>query len=205
VTLASFPQFETSLDTWFHRKNIPVWITEYGQETKPGEPRGVTEAKQAAYVTQAINLAKKDARVPMFIWFVMRDSPGSLWQSGLYRTNGAAKPARGKFAAAAKPVSAISGKIAVKGGTKNPALTINVRSFCANSPVGSRVGLTSRSTLAGKVVAVSQSQVNLGLDCTVAYRVTGLTIAKGKTYLVNVDLNTVVGAAAARTITIVGS
>ena len=205
VTLASFPQFETSLDTWFHRKNIPVWITEYGQETKPGEPRGVTEAKQAAYVTQAINLAKQDPRVPMFIWFVMRDSPGSLWQSGLYRTSGAAKPARAKFAAAAQPLSAVNSKIAVKGGTKSPALKINVRSFCANSPSGTAVGINSRATLAGKLVAVSQAQVGLGSDCTVAYRVDGLTVAKGKTYIVNVDLNTAVGGAAARTITIVGS
>ena len=27
----------------------------------------------------------------MFIWFVMEDNPGSLWQSGIYRDNGAAK------------------------------------------------------------------------------------------------------------------
>ncbi len=205
VTLASFPQFEKSLDTWFKRKNIPVWITEYGQETKPGEPHGVTESTQAAYVTQAISLAAKDPRVPMFIWFVMRDSPGSLWQSGLYRSSGAAKPARAKFAAAAKPLSAINNKIAVRGGTKSPALTINVRSLCANSPSFSAVGLNSRATLAGKPVAVSQAQVSLGVDCTVAYRVNGLTVAKGKTYVVTVDLNTAVGGASARTITIVGT
>ena len=45
--LTSLPQFETSLDKWFGRKNIPIWITEYGNETKPGEPKGVTEAQQA--------------------------------------------------------------------------------------------------------------------------------------------------------------
>ena len=38
VALSSLPQFETSIDKWFGRKNIPVWITEYGNETKPGEP-----------------------------------------------------------------------------------------------------------------------------------------------------------------------
>ena len=64
VALTSLPQFETSLDTWFGRKNIPIWITEYGNETKPGEPNGVTEAQQAAYVPQAIGIAKKDKRVP---------------------------------------------------------------------------------------------------------------------------------------------
>ena len=88
VALTSLPKFETSLDTWFGRKNIPVWISEYGNETKPGEPRGVTDAQQASYLTQAIDIAKKDKRVPMFIWFVTRDSAGSPWQSGIYRTTG---------------------------------------------------------------------------------------------------------------------
>ena len=136
VALTSLPQFETSLDTWFGRKNIPVWITEYGNETKPGEPKGVTDAQQASYVTQAIDIAKKDKRVPMFIWFVLRDSAGSLWQSGIYRTTGAAKPSQPKFAAAARPLDPVNGKVSVKGGTKNPALTVYLRAFCANNPVG---------------------------------------------------------------------
>ena len=141
VALTSLPQFETSLDTWFGRKNIPVWITEYGNETKPGEPKGVTEAQQASYLTQAIDIAKKDKRVPMFIWFVMRDSAGSLWQSGIYRTTGGAKPAQPKFAAAARPLNPVNGKLSVKGGTKNPAVTVYLRAFCANNPVGAKVGL----------------------------------------------------------------
>ncbi len=59
----------------------------------------------------------------MFIWFVLQDSPGSLWQSGIYRTSGAAKAARSKFASAAEPLNAVNGKVNVKGGMKNPALT----------------------------------------------------------------------------------
>ena len=74
VAFSTMKQFESDLDKWFGRKNIPVWITEYGNETKPGEPKGVTEAQQAAYVPQAIAFAKKDPRIPMFIWFVFRDS-----------------------------------------------------------------------------------------------------------------------------------
>ena len=79
---------------------------EYGNETKPGEPAGVTEAQQAPYLTQAIDIAKKDPRVPMFVWFVMRDSTGSLWQSGIYRQDGrreagAAEVRRGRQAARA--------------------------------------------------------------------------------------------------------
>ena len=85
------PRFEADIDIAFHRKNIPIWITEYGNETKPGEPKGVTEAQQAAYLPQAIALARKDARVQMFVWFVMQDSQGSLWQSGIYRQDGTPK------------------------------------------------------------------------------------------------------------------
>jgi len=204
VALTSLPQFETSLDTWFGRKNIPVWLTEYGNETKPGEPNGVTEAQQAAYLPQAIDIAKKDKRVPMFIWFVLRDSAGSPWQSGIYRTSGTAKPAQPKFAAAAKPLNPVNGKISVKGGVKNPALTVYLRVFCANNPVGSRIGINSATTLGGKIVASSQSQVTLAIDCTSSYRVTGLTVAKGKTYTVKVDANTANGDVVTRTITIVG-
>ena len=204
VALTSLPQFETSIDTWFGRKNIPVWITEYGNETKPGEPKGVTEAQQASYLPQAIAIAKKDKRVPMFIWFVLRDSSGSPWQSGIYRNTGSPKPSQPKFAAAAKPLSAVNGKVSIAAGVKNPALTVYVRSLCANNPIGARVGLTSRTSLGGKLVAVSQAEVGLAIDCTVSYRVNGLTVAKGKTYTVAVDANTLDSAALKRTITIVG-
>ncbi len=204
VALTSLPRFETSLDTWFGRKNIPVWITEYGNETKPGEPTGVTEAQQASYVTQAIDIAKKDPRVPMFIWFVMQDSTGSLWQSGIYRKDGSAKPSRAKFAAAAGPLNAKNTKLSVKGGTKNPSVTVYLRSFCANNPVGAKIGITSTTKLGGKQIAYSQPQLSLAIDCTVAYKVAGLTVAKGKTYTVAVEANTKNGNFLNRTITIVG-
>ena len=204
VALTSLPKFETSIDTWFGRKNIPVWITEYGNETKPGEPTGVTEAQQASYVTQAIDIAKKDKRVPMFIWFVMKDSVGSLWQSGIYRKTGAAKPAQPKFAAAAGPLNARNTKLSVKGGTKNPSVTVYLRSFCVNSPVGARIGITSKTLLGNKQVAYSQPQLSLAIDCTVAYKVTGLTVVKGKTYTVKIEANTKNGELLNRTTTIVG-
>ena len=204
VALTSLPQFETSLDKWFGRKNIPVWITEYGNETKPGEPKGVTDAQQASYLPQAIDIAKKDKRVPMFIWFVMRDSAGSPWQSGIYRTTGSPKPSQPKFAASAKPLDPVNAKLNVTAGVKNPSLTVYLRAFCSNNPIGAKVGINSSTTLAGKLVAVSQAQTTLAIDCTTAYRVTGLTVAKGKTYTVTVVANSAIGDIALRTITIVG-
>jgi Cellulase (glycosyl hydrolase family 5) len=93
VTLPSLARFEVSLDKWFHRRGIPIWITEYGHETKPAEPRGVSFAQQSAYTRQAVLFAQKDKRVQMFIWFIFRDSPTSAWQSGFFSENDVAKPA----------------------------------------------------------------------------------------------------------------
>ena len=38
VNLATLHTFEQKLDLWFHRDDIPIWISEYGFETRPGRP-----------------------------------------------------------------------------------------------------------------------------------------------------------------------
>jgi len=205
VMLSTMPQFEKDLDQAFGRQNIPVWITEYGHETKPGEPQGVTEAQQAQYLPQAISIAKKDPRVAMFVWFTFRDSPGNPWQSGLYRPTGAAKPAQPKWASAVKPLSMVNGKASFKGGTKNPTLTVYLREFCAINPIGAQVGANVQTLLAGKIVQHSQPAAPLAIDCTIPVRLSGLTVAKGKTYTVQIDTNTAAGSIAHRTITVVGT
>jgi hypothetical protein len=205
VTLSSMPRFEQDLDAAFRRKNVPIWITEYGNETRPGEPKGVTEAQQASYIPQAMAMARKDTRVQMFIWFVMQDSQGSLWQSGIYRTDASAKRAQPGFARAATPLNPVRGKVTVRGGSKNPRVTVYLREYCANNPVGATVGFTVRAYLAKKLVAVSQGAAPLGLDCTVPVRVNKLTVAKKKTYRVTVSANTATTAEIVRTITVVGA
>ena len=166
VTLTTMSRFEQDLDKAFGRKQIPVWITEYGNETKPGEPAGVTESQQARYMPQAIALARKDPRVPMFIWFVMQDSNGSLWQSGIYRLDGLAKRAEPRFAPAAGPLDMVNGKMTVKGGTKNPQVTVYLREYCANNTTGTTVGYTVRGYLGTKLMSVDQGATPLARDST---------------------------------------
>jgi cellulase (glycosyl hydrolase family 5) len=204
VTLMSLPRFSKDLDTWFGRKNIPIWITEYGHETKPGEPKGVTEAQQAAYARQSISIARKNPRVQMFVWFVMQDSTGSLWQSGLYRGDGSTKPAQSRWAGAAAPVNARNGKLVVRGGTKRPMVTVYLREFCANNAAGAAVGSISRVKQAGRLVGVTQAQLGLAIDCTVKLRLP-VTVAKRKAYTATIELNTLNGDLANRTITVVGA
>ncbi|MCZ7588725.1 MAG: cellulase family glycosylhydrolase [Gaiella sp.] len=205
VTLKSMPRFEKDLDAAFRRKNVPIWITEYGNETRPGEPKGVTEAQQAKYLPQAIAMARKDRRVEMFIWFVMQDSQGSLWQSGIYRQDATPKRAQAGFARAAAPLDPVDGKLTVRGGTRNPKLTVYLRDYCANNAAGTTVGYTIRSYEKNKLVQVSQGASPLGLDCTVKPRVAGLTVAKKKTYRVTVSANTATTGEIVRTITVVGA
>ena len=88
--------------------NKRIWITEYGYQTNPPDALfGVSWAKQAAYLTQAFAIARKNPRIDMMLWFLLKDEPTlSGWQSGLLTSSGKKKPAYAAFmkmAAAANP------------------------------------------------------------------------------------------------------
>jgi hypothetical protein len=203
VSLASLPQFEKSLDTWFRRKGIPIWITEYGHETRPGEPAGVTEAQQASYIRQAISIARRDPRIQMFIWFVFQDTRTSLWQSGLYRLNGAAKPGRAAFAAAARPLDARNAVIRAKAGTR-PMVNMSVREFAASNRPGAPVGVTYRLTQGARPITVEQPQSLLGVDGWIRFRVDH-AVRKGATYRLAVEANDINGNKLRRVLTLRGT
>ena len=203
VSLASLPQFEKSLDTWFKRKNIPVWITEYGHETKPGEPAGVTESQQASYIKEAISIVKKDPRVPMFVWFVFQDTRTSLWQSGLYRLTGAAKPGLSAFSSAAKPLDARNGIVSAKGGTK-PTVKVSVREFAASNKTGAPIGVTWKLSQGKTVRATKQPRVPLGSDGWISFKLDFAVKAK-TTYTLTVDANDVNGNTLRRTLSVRGT
>lgn len=80
-----------------------VWITEYGFQTNPPDRVfGVTYAKQALYLKQAFAIARKNPRIDLMTWFLLRDEPNSRisngWQSGLMSATGRKKPAFTAFA-----------------------------------------------------------------------------------------------------------
>jgi hypothetical protein len=204
VTLSLLSRLELELDRAFGRKGIPVWITEYGNETRPGEPKGVTEAQQARYLPQALALAREDSRVQMFIWFVFRDSPTSTWQSGLYRLNGTAKPAAAVWSYVAGSLDARNAKITARGGTVGPYATVFLRDFCANNAPGAAVGSTTRVRVRGQLVGVTQAQLAFGLDCAIQVQLP-IAVRRGTTYVATIDLNAAAGNMTQRTITLVGT
>ena len=76
-----------------------MWITEYGYQTRPPDRLfGVSYAKQAAYLRQAYGIARKNPRVDMMLWFLLRDQRAlGGWQSGLLTLSGKRKPAFNAF------------------------------------------------------------------------------------------------------------
>jgi hypothetical protein len=86
------------------RRDVPLYLTEYGYQTDPPDPTGVTRAQQAAYLDQAEYLTWANPRVRTLTQFLLVDdkpiagaSPleayGATFQSGLLTLDGKAKPA----------------------------------------------------------------------------------------------------------------
>src|SRR5439155_25897131 len=97
VTLANIDTLITELTRLYGPK--PLWITEYGYQTNPPDPQfGVSWAKQAAYLKQSFAIARRNPRIALMLWFLVRDEPNlSGWQSGLMTKDGLMKPAFSAF------------------------------------------------------------------------------------------------------------
>ena len=78
----------------------PLWITEYGYQTKPPDDFfGVPWDKQAEYLRQSYEIARANPSIDLFTWFLLKDSPKlESWQSGLITADGRKKPAFAVFA-----------------------------------------------------------------------------------------------------------
>jgi len=202
VTLSQLPRFETSLDKWFGRRNIPIWITEYGYQTRPQQPKGVTYAQQSAYMRTALNYARNDPRVQMFIWFIFRDDATSAWKSGLLEPDGAKKPSVFTYKALARLLDGRNPVVTVKAGTRNPLVRVPVAEFRVRDGAGASLGATVRAYLNGKLVGVAQPRTKIGIDGWASFPVPVTTVA-GRTYSVAVDMNDFFGNLTTRTVTLI--
>jgi hypothetical protein len=71
----------------------PVYLTEYGIQTKPPDPFGVSLATQARYLNQADWIAYRDSRIRSVSQYELNDPPEvDQFNTGLRKTNGDAKP-----------------------------------------------------------------------------------------------------------------
>jgi len=80
-----------------------LWITEYGYETNPPDKSifGTSWRNQAKYMSQAYGIARKNPRIDMMLWFMIRDDPNirTGCQSGLETIQNKKKPSWNVFRA----------------------------------------------------------------------------------------------------------
>ena len=97
VTLANIDTLTKELTRLYGPRRL--WITEYGYQTNPPDEQfGVSWTLQARYLTEAFAIARKNPRIDMMLWFLVRDEPDlSGWQSGLVTVDGKRKPAFNAF------------------------------------------------------------------------------------------------------------
>jgi cellulase (glycosyl hydrolase family 5) len=189
VTLTQLPTFEKNLAKYFHRA-VPLWLTEYGHETKPAEPHGVTYSQQATYARQAFTVARKDKNVQMFVWFTFRDATGNPWQSGIEQSSGAPKPSFSVFSSLAH---ATAGTTQVVRAGRTPSIVLYVPELAYYSAPGSTVGITYLVTDShGRHVADGQPTALVRPDQSVLFT-PPFKAVKGQTYTVTATANDING------------
>jgi Cellulase (glycosyl hydrolase family 5)/Glycosyl hydrolase catalytic core len=206
VTLTSLPRFGRQLDKWFKRKNIPLWITEYGHETRPEDRKGVTYATQARYLQQAYRMLRANPRVEVLIWFVLADHPSQIWQSGLLTRLGYEKPAFDVFSVLAKQADMRNSIVRVKARRANPVLRFSALRFAYASGIGSTVGMTYRVFQNGRrpdpLIKVAQPVSRVARDGWVSFRPQFTPVLR-RTYTVTVEAGDINGNQVKRSLTVI--
>jgi hypothetical protein len=97
ITMATVPKLLILVRRYFGPK--PVWLTEYGYQTKPPDDfLGVPPKRQATLLSLAAMRAWRLARVTMLIQYLYRDEPQlSRFQSGLVYIDDRPKPSLEAF------------------------------------------------------------------------------------------------------------
>ena len=97
ITLGNIGVLTKTLGQLYGNKKL--WITEYGYQTKPPDRLfGVSWAQQARYLTQAYAIARRNPRITMMLWFLLKDEKRlGGWQSGLLTAAGKKKPSYDAF------------------------------------------------------------------------------------------------------------
>jgi hypothetical protein len=206
VSLVSLPRFDANLKTWFKRKSVPIWVTEYGYETRPEDQLGIPYSMQAANIQRAMSLTAGFPFVSMFIWFVYQDDQGQPWDSGIYNAGGTPKgTSPPRFSTSARPLDARNGLVTLPRGTLTPLLNVYTRRYCATNTTGTPIGMTWRVFQGTRLISVGQQSASLKQDCTLAARVTVRGgVRRGVTYTATFAMNDSSGVILNRRITLRG-
>jgi hypothetical protein len=96
-------QLDRAYRRWHVSKHLPIWMTEYGYQTKPPDPYvGVSWARQASWTSWGEEIAYRNPRIASIAQFLLVDDKPVrkkrgrarwiTWQSGLFTADGRKKP-----------------------------------------------------------------------------------------------------------------
>jgi hypothetical protein len=96
LTMANLERLIAEVKRDFGPKRI--WLTEYGYETRPPDPTGVSWAAQAQFVAEGAERAAAAPYVDVLVQFMIQDEFRLKgWQSGLISSTGLPKPSFNSF------------------------------------------------------------------------------------------------------------
>ncbi|MEA2425519.1 MAG: hypothetical protein QOH13_1929 [Thermoleophilaceae bacterium] len=100
----------------------PVYLTEFGYQTRPPDPFGVSLAEQARYINQADYIAFLNPRIASVAQYTLRDDPAQAgFNTGLRFANGRAKPSLAAYALPVYVVKTNSGHGRIFGQVRSAA------------------------------------------------------------------------------------
>jgi hypothetical protein len=203
VNLGELDRFGQSLEEWFGRGGIPLWISEYAHQTQPQSRSGVPYALQAEYAEEALAAARREERVRMFVWFMLRDHPGEPWQSGLLDHRSAAKPAFTRFARIARTVDVRNARLALDAEATHHLIRVPALELRWHISAGERVGISYTVRDCGVVVAGGRPASRIGADGWVLFRLPFRLRAWGR-YVLDVEVHDIHGFRVWRTLDLIG-
>ena len=170
-----------SLQKWFHRR-VPIWITEYGEQTKPQfAARRQLRAAGAATRRPRCKMAAASPYVEMFIWFTIQDSPAT-WQSGLLHEQAARRsPATRRSRRRRKT---IDGQTQFVAPGKYPTLKVDVPFIAYHDAPGTTSASPTASTTARSSSRVQQLRDEARATTSPSRSRSEFKPAKGKQYTV---------------------
>lgn len=161
VGVRELARFGQDVDAAFGRSDTPLWVTEYA-ESLPA----VSRAQQARDLLQAARLATAVPRVGMFVWLMLRNHPGEVWQSGLV-----GGPGNRVFARVASGRDPRNGVYDVSSTTGSVSLSVPALELRWQVPAGARVDVAYTVSSSGTTVAKGTEPATMGRDGWVRVRV----------------------------------
>jgi hypothetical protein len=96
ISMANLGRLQKQIQHYLGKK--PIWLTEYGYQTNPPDPFGVSPNLQATYIGEAAMRAYQLAGVTTLVQYLLKDEPQlDRFQTGLFTVYGTPKPGYAAF------------------------------------------------------------------------------------------------------------